>query len=49
MSGAWLATRHSHEGQTIVAVREQVGQPAGFSAELIRIYPDRVISFGLDG
>jgi pyridoxamine 5'-phosphate oxidase family protein len=29
------------------ALREQVGQPQGFSAELIRIYPDRVISFGL--
>jgi len=30
------------------ALREQVGQPQGFSAELIRIYPDRVISFGVD-
>jgi pyridoxamine 5'-phosphate oxidase family protein len=30
------------------ALREQAGQPQGFSAEIIRIYPDRVISFGLD-
>lgn len=30
------------------ALREQTGQPEGFSAEIIRIYPDRVISFGLD-
>jgi pyridoxamine 5'-phosphate oxidase family protein len=31
------------------ALRQQAGQPQGFSAEIIRIYPDRVISFGLDG
>src|SRR5215469_10407814 len=30
------------------ALRQQTGQPQGFSAEIIRIYPDRVISFGLD-
>jgi len=31
------------------ALRQQVGQPPGFSAEIIRIYPERVISFGLGG
>jgi pyridoxamine 5'-phosphate oxidase family protein len=31
------------------ALREQAGQPQGFSAEIIRIYPERVISFGLGG
>jgi pyridoxamine 5'-phosphate oxidase family protein len=31
------------------ALRQQTEQPPGFSAEIIRIYPDRVISFGLDG
>jgi pyridoxamine 5'-phosphate oxidase family protein len=31
------------------ALRQQAGQPQGFSAEIIRIYPDRVMSFGLDG
>jgi pyridoxamine 5'-phosphate oxidase family protein len=30
------------------ALRDQAGQPAGFSAEIIRVYPERVISFGLD-
>jgi pyridoxamine 5'-phosphate oxidase family protein len=30
------------------ALEQQAGQPQGFSAEIIRIYPDRVISFGLD-
>jgi len=30
------------------ALRQQAGQPQGFSAEIIRIYPDRVISFGLE-
>ena len=29
------------------ALRQQAGQPHGFSAEIIRIYPERVISFGL--
>jgi pyridoxamine 5'-phosphate oxidase family protein len=31
------------------ALRQQAGQPQGFSAEIIRIYPERVISFGLGG
>ena len=31
------------------ALRQQTGQPQGFSAEIIRIYPERVISFGLGG
>ncbi len=30
------------------ALREQASQPPGFSAELIRVYPERVISFGLE-
>jgi pyridoxamine 5'-phosphate oxidase family protein len=30
------------------ALSEQAGQPQGLSAAIIRIYPDRVISFGLD-
>ncbi len=30
------------------ALREQASQPPGFSAEIIRVYPERVISFGLD-
>ena len=30
------------------ALEQQARQPQGFSAEIIRIYPDRVISFGLD-
>jgi len=30
------------------ALREQTGQPPGFSAEIIRVHPDRVISFGLE-
>lgn len=30
------------------ALREQAGQQPGFSAEIIRVYPERVISFGLD-
>lgn len=30
------------------ALRELADQPSGFSAEIIRIYPERVISFGLD-
>ena len=30
------------------ALRDQAGQPPGFSAEIIRVYPERVISFGLD-
>ena len=30
------------------ALRDQVPYMAGMSAELIRIYPDRVISFGLE-
>lgn len=30
------------------ALRDQGGQQPGFSAEIIRVYPDRVISFGLD-
>jgi pyridoxamine 5'-phosphate oxidase family protein len=30
------------------AVRDQVPYLAGMSAEIIRIYPERVISFGLD-
>ena len=30
------------------ALRDQAGQQPGFSAEIIRVYPDRVISFGLD-
>lgn len=30
------------------ALRAQAGQPPGLSAEIIRIYPERVISFGLD-
>jgi pyridoxamine 5'-phosphate oxidase family protein len=30
------------------ALRDLAGQPSGFSAEIIRIYPERVISFGLD-
>jgi pyridoxamine 5'-phosphate oxidase family protein len=30
------------------ALRQQTQQPQGFSAEIIRIYPERVISFGLD-
>jgi pyridoxamine 5'-phosphate oxidase family protein len=30
------------------ALEQQAWQPQGFSAEIIRIYPDRVISFGLD-
>jgi pyridoxamine 5'-phosphate oxidase family protein len=29
-------------------LRDQAGQVPGFSAEIIRIYPERVISFGLD-
>lgn len=31
------------------ALRDQAGQPPGLSAEIIRVYPERVISFGLDG
>ncbi len=30
------------------AIRDQAGQLPGFSAEIIRVYPGRVISFGLD-
>jgi pyridoxamine 5'-phosphate oxidase family protein len=30
------------------ALRDLASQPSGFSAEIIRIYPERVISFGLD-
>jgi pyridoxamine 5'-phosphate oxidase family protein len=30
------------------ALRDQEGQLPGFSAEIIRVYPERVISFGLD-
>ncbi|HTX83034.1 MAG TPA: PPOX class F420-dependent oxidoreductase [Streptosporangiaceae bacterium] len=30
------------------ALRDQAGLPPGFSAEIIRVYPERVISFGLD-
>ena len=30
------------------ALRDQSGQLPGFSAEIIRVYPERVISFGLD-
>jgi pyridoxamine 5'-phosphate oxidase family protein len=30
------------------ALRDQTGQLPGFSAEIIRVYPERVISFGLD-
>jgi pyridoxamine 5'-phosphate oxidase family protein len=30
------------------ALRDSAGQPSGLSAEIIRIYPERVISFGLD-
>jgi pyridoxamine 5'-phosphate oxidase family protein len=30
------------------ALRDQAGQPPGLSAEIIRVYPERVISFGLD-
>jgi pyridoxamine 5'-phosphate oxidase family protein len=30
------------------ALSDQAGQPPGFSAEIIRVYPERVISFGLD-
>jgi len=30
------------------ALRDVAGQPSGLSAEIIRVYPERVISFGLD-
>lgn len=30
------------------ALRDQVSQSPGFSAEIIRVYPERVISFGLE-
>jgi pyridoxamine 5'-phosphate oxidase family protein len=30
------------------ALRDQAGQLPGFSAEIIRVYPERIISFGLD-
>jgi pyridoxamine 5'-phosphate oxidase family protein len=30
------------------AVRDQADQMPGFSAEIIRVHPERVISFGLD-
>jgi pyridoxamine 5'-phosphate oxidase family protein len=30
------------------ALRDQADQPPGLSAEIIRIYPERVISFGLN-
>jgi len=30
------------------ALRDLAGQPSGLSAEIIRVYPERVISFGLD-
>src|SRR5215469_3778708 len=30
------------------ALRDVAGQSSGLSAEIIRIYPERVISFGLD-
>jgi pyridoxamine 5'-phosphate oxidase family protein len=30
------------------ALRDQAGQPPGLSAEIIRVHPERVISFGLD-
>ena len=30
------------------ALRDQAGQSPGFSAEIIRVYPERVISFGLE-
>lgn len=30
------------------ALLDQAGEPPGFSAEIIRVYPERVISFGLN-
>jgi pyridoxamine 5'-phosphate oxidase family protein len=30
------------------ALRDQADLPPGFSAEIIRVYPERVISFGLE-
>jgi pyridoxamine 5'-phosphate oxidase family protein len=33
---------------TAEALRDEAGQGPGFSAEIIRIHPERVISFGLD-
>ena len=30
------------------ALRDQASRQAGFSAEIIRVYPERVISFGLE-